>query len=235
MKAKWFIISSNGEKITSLIADEADLDDFCKKYDVDFERLLDLVEVLPAAANKVKMDIDYMHANNFGRYTNMTEARHLDIQYVTEKPVQVQAVKVTRENIYHVAEWVGANMLTTPIRKYARLGKRAEPWFILPDSPRGHINGEVTVGHWVVRDKRGDFSRMSEVEFKKRYDFPEETEKASDAVKMELCKVPLNSHVPMANTCVLVKDHDGAHRTWGLGWNLITFESPNRVAWNSGL
>lgn len=32
-----------------------------------------------------------------------------------------------------------------------------------------------------------------------------------------------------------VTHHDGAHRTWGLGWNLITFESVNPKAWDLGL
>ena len=74
-----------------------------------------------------------------------------DIFYVTEKPVRLQAIKVTRENIIRVAQWVGAEKVHIPTGP--------QKWYF-------YLAGgdEVRLGDFVVRGKNGEFFVVTEDE-----------------------------------------------------------------------
>ena len=72
-----------------------------------------------------------------------------EIFYVTETPVRLQAIKVTRENIIRVAQWADVQKIHIPTgpKKW---------YFYLPGG------AEVELGDTVVRDKKGEFLAVSE-------------------------------------------------------------------------
>lgn len=146
----------------------------CIFWGIDFTMIEKAVEN-PNPATVVYFDLPVYYASKKENQVNSMNIGS-EIVYITEKPIATQAVRVTRENIYHVAEWVGAKTLFTPIRKNATLGERVEPSFALPGGQVGHIGSTVTVGHWVVRDKNGRFSHTTEFEIRRRFDFPEKDE-----------------------------------------------------------
>lgn len=72
-----------------------------------------------------------------------------DIFYVIEKPVRLQAIQVTRENIIRVAQGAGVTNIHIPTGP--------QKWyFYLPDG------AEVELGDTVVRDKNGEFFVVTE-------------------------------------------------------------------------
>ena len=72
-----------------------------------------------------------------------------DIFYVTENPVRLQAIKVTRENIIRVAQWADVQKIHIPTgpKKW---------YFYLPGGE------EVELGDFVIRGKNGEFFVESE-------------------------------------------------------------------------
>lgn len=72
-----------------------------------------------------------------------------DIFYVTEKPVRLQAIKVTRENIIRVAQWADVTNIYIPTGP--------KKWYFYLDG--GY---EVCLGDVVVRDKKGEFFVVTE-------------------------------------------------------------------------
>ena len=72
-----------------------------------------------------------------------------DIFYVTEKPVRLQAIQVTRENIIRVAQWVGAEKVHIPTG--------SQKWYFYLAGGDG-----ACLGDFVVRGKNGEFFVVSE-------------------------------------------------------------------------
>ena len=72
-----------------------------------------------------------------------------EIFYVTETPVRLQAIKVTRENIIRVAQWAGV------VKIYIPTGPK-KWYFYLP------CGEEVELGDFVIRGKNGEFFVESE-------------------------------------------------------------------------
>ena len=81
----------------------------------------------------------------------------MDIQYVTEKPVKLQSVRITRENIIEVAHWVGADQIHVPAGE--------ERWsFSMPMK-----RNSAFVGDYIVRDKTEIFKVYSPAAFEHRF------------------------------------------------------------------
>ena len=72
-----------------------------------------------------------------------------DLFYITENPIRLQAIKVTRENIIRVAQWAGVENIHVPYGP-------AKWHFYLPG---GH---GVCLGDIVVRGKNGGFFVVTE-------------------------------------------------------------------------
>ena len=81
----------------------------------------------------------------------------MDIQYVTEKPVKLQSVRITRENIIEVAHWVGADTINVPAGE--------ERWSF----PMPKTRNSAFVGDYVVRDKTEIFKVYSPAAFEHRF------------------------------------------------------------------
>jgi hypothetical protein len=80
------------------------------------------------------------------------------MQAFRRRPIKVEAVQVTNQNIHDISEWMGGN------GKCCYVGKEAKGFFILR-------NGEVIdIGEWVIKNEDGSFEVQNNFQFVTMYE-----------------------------------------------------------------
>ena len=86
-------------------------------------------------------------------------------RYAT-KPVVVEAIRISKDNIQWVADWCGGDVNASYIA-YGRMYPEAGKEFPERISKLPEFNAYI--GEWVVKFKDGLFAPMSDKEFNKKY------------------------------------------------------------------
>lgn len=147
----------------------------------------------------------------------MTGRLALPIGEFQVKPDRIQAVRLTRENVQHAANWCGGRVGEEP--------KSSDPTdvYVYLIVPTIDGNVSVNIGDWVIRfHNKGSFAGMTDENFQRKYqqtgvrgDNPFPRERARGFVEENLDTESSEGSVPESSGHIRESFDDEADRTRG--------------------